>query len=215
MNYKSIFKTFSLALLTLVLAQSAGAMEAPTLAQTPNEILLNGISWDNAAQVTQSLNQGADVNCKDKNGDTALIIASKKGHTETAQVLLNNGADINGKNRWGWTPLMTVSANGFFEIAQMLLDRDADMYCTKNGKTALDYAICNKHNEIITLIRNAIERKKQVSLNKLLTLPKDHALFSGVINQAQSNPSLLASMQDTTTTNNLALIAPICGLNRK
>jgi hypothetical protein len=54
----------------------------------------------------------ADVNAKDKDGETALIIAIKKGHTEIMKMLLENRADVNAKTKDGKTALHMASENG-------------------------------------------------------------------------------------------------------
>jgi ankyrin repeat protein len=220
MNFKTIVKIASLAVLALSFSQAALGMEVEE-DQTPNELLLNAIGWDNAAQVVQSLHQGADINCKDETGDTPLIIASKKGYTKIVQLLLDHGAHIDSKSKWGWTPLIAASSKGCFKIVQMLLNHGADIHCiSKIGKTALDFANSYKHNDIALLIHDAIQRKKQVSLNKLLTFTKDSAAFSDAYEQAKiKNTTFAESIQEQkkafnyTFENNLALLS--CGLDRK
>lgn len=46
------------------------------------------------------------MDLKDENGWTALMYASKKGHTVVVKELLENGADVNAKNKTGKTALM-------------------------------------------------------------------------------------------------------------
>ena len=42
--------------------------------------------------VQELLAKGADVNAKDKDGDTALSVAKKNGHSDVAQLLIKAGA---------------------------------------------------------------------------------------------------------------------------
>ena len=49
---------------------------------------------------------GADVDAKNKENDTALICASEKGHYEVVKYLVENGADVNAKGRWNETALI-------------------------------------------------------------------------------------------------------------
>jgi hypothetical protein len=53
---------------------------------------------------------GADLNLKDKNGSTALLIASFFAHPEIVEALLEAGADPNISNNDGSTALDTVQA---------------------------------------------------------------------------------------------------------
>ncbi|WP_333023614.1 ankyrin repeat domain-containing protein, partial [Wolbachia endosymbiont of Pentidionis agamae] len=51
------------------------------------------------------IKKGANVNAKDKKGNTALHLASKNGHEEVLNILLLNGAKTNVKNISNSTPL--------------------------------------------------------------------------------------------------------------
>ena len=57
----------------------------------------------NTAEVL--LKNGADVNAKNKDGDTPLHHAARNSNYNTVEVLLKNGADVNAKNKNGDTPL--------------------------------------------------------------------------------------------------------------
>jgi len=49
--------------------------------------------------------EGADVNAKDKLGDTPLQVAAYQGHKEIAELFIANGAYVNAKSDNGRTPL--------------------------------------------------------------------------------------------------------------
>jgi ankyrin repeat protein len=57
-----------------------------------NSDLLEAAEAGDTARVEQLLEQGADVNAKDKDGYTALMLAAFSGHTETVKTLLDAGA---------------------------------------------------------------------------------------------------------------------------
>ena len=67
------------------------------------------------------LENGADVNVKNRDNWTALMWASWNGYKEIVEILLENGADVNVKNRDNWTALMWASWNGYKEIVEILL----------------------------------------------------------------------------------------------
>ena len=63
---------------------------------------------------------GADVNAKNKDGSTALLFASFKGHLEILKYVVENGADLNAKNDKGDTGLIQGCHIGFYEIVMRL-----------------------------------------------------------------------------------------------
>ena len=75
---------------------------------------------DNLDVVRLLIKRGADVNSKNKNGDTALIVASEKGNKELIKILLDAGADINEKDKNGYSIIFNI-VNKFdkklFELA--------------------------------------------------------------------------------------------------
>jgi len=55
------------------------------------------------------INSGADINARDKNGWTPLMLALRYNQPDNAKELINRGADVNAKNSGDWTPLMFAS----------------------------------------------------------------------------------------------------------
>jgi hypothetical protein len=102
------------------------------------------------------LDNGADVNAKNKVGGTALMLASGYGHIEIVQALLAKGADVNAQTNNGATALMIASQNGHKEVVQILLDKGADVNVkANNGSTALMWAYKSGHNDIEELLVKA------------------------------------------------------------
>ena len=92
------------------------------------------------------IENGADVNAKDKWGVTPLHWAARKGRKEIAELLINKGADMNAKGYYG-TPLHLTTSK---EIAELLIAKGADVNAKdKKGKTPLDEAV----GEIADLLR--------------------------------------------------------------
>ena len=69
--------------------------------------------------------QGADVNAKDNNGETALIEAASTGHTETVQALLDAGADVDAEGVFEMTALMWAKRKDHTEIVELLRKDEA------------------------------------------------------------------------------------------
>jgi len=70
---------------------------------------------------------GANVEAKDKYGNTPLIYASRLGFLEIVKYLIEEcNANVNVKNRDESTPLITASINGHLEIVKYLIENGAN-----------------------------------------------------------------------------------------
>ena len=74
----------------------------------------------NAVKVSRAIKNDANVNAKDNDGYTALIMAVVDGHTETAELLLKHGADVNAEDNRGFTVLMIAVLRGHEETTKLL-----------------------------------------------------------------------------------------------
>ena len=64
-------------------------------------------------------------------GYTALIWASKNGHTKIAQKLVDNGANVNAATKFDkYTSLIDASLAGNFKIVQILIEKGANVNAT-------------------------------------------------------------------------------------
>lgn len=132
------------------------AIEAVKRLQQITEALIKAAREDQIAIVQGLLSNGADVNVKDEDGNTALIIAAIFGHNTIAQILLANGADVNAKDNDGKTALMWAAFNGQTAIVRLLLSTGADVNIKDNfGKTALMKADSSGNTDIVKLLKNA------------------------------------------------------------
>jgi len=75
---------------------------------------------------------------------TALLLASREGHAETAMVLVSGGADINQVSASDHTsPLLIAAINGHFDLAKQLLARGADVKVASDAGATPLYAVLN------------------------------------------------------------------------
>ena len=115
--------------------------------------LIRSSMFGNREAVRKLLEQdGIDVNAKNSDGYTALILASSNGRTEIVAMLLDAGANVNARtntNYWGSTALIRASENKHTEIVSMLLDNGADVNATDDdGDTALMRVInCDEEDD--------------------------------------------------------------------
>jgi ankyrin repeat protein len=76
-----------------------------------------------------------DVNARNRQGETPLMIASLNGELDLVRELIAKGADI---NKPGWTPLHYAATHGRLEIMSLLLDDSAYIdAASPNGTTPL------------------------------------------------------------------------------
>src|SRR3990167_527415 len=96
----------------------------------------------------------ADLNSiKNNYGSTALIIATEKGHTDIALLLIEKGADLNIKNRDGDTALIIATEKGHTDIAHLLIEKGANVNIrNEGGDTALIVAAEKRHTDIAHLL---------------------------------------------------------------
>ena len=55
--------------------------------------------------------QGADVDCRNRDGATPLLSAAFLGQAKPVRLLIENGADVNARNNAGYTPLAALAAD--------------------------------------------------------------------------------------------------------
>jgi ankyrin repeat protein len=77
-------------------------------------------------------------------GLTALLLAVRDGHAETALALVDAGADIDQVSAGDRTsPLLMATINGHFDLAKTLLDRGANVRLVSDGGATPLYGVLN------------------------------------------------------------------------
>jgi ankyrin repeat protein len=96
-----------------------------------NSELLDAVRNYNIYSVHALLNKGTTVNADDKDGQTALMFAARKGYMDIVQILLDNGVDVKAKSQYGATALMWAELNHHDEIVELLKKTGAN---SNNGE---------------------------------------------------------------------------------
>ncbi|XP_062308672.1 ankyrin repeat domain-containing protein 29 isoform X4 [Osmerus eperlanus] len=128
--------------------------------------LANAVFWaarkGNLALLQLLLNSGrVDVDCRDSNGTTALMVASFSAHYDCARELIMQGADINLQRKTGSTALFFASQQGHNEIVKLLFEFGASTELqTKDGATPLFLASQGGH---LTVIRHLLSSGAKVN----------------------------------------------------
>lgn len=104
--------------------------------------------------VRQLLRSGADVNARDRHGQTALMLAAHRGHREMVEALVGAGADLNVTAKYNLTALMLAIVAGHAAVARYLARAGADLSVKGTGapgfmgKTAYDLAVASEMHEL-------------------------------------------------------------------
>jgi len=116
--------------------------------------------------VSLLLEARADINAKDKNGNTALMYAARGVRNEVVTQLLEAGADINAKDNHGQTLLFTLVNSNNPQFIRRLLDAGLDPSVRDDyGKIALDY-MTNYNQEIFDML-SVVDTSMQIYPERL------------------------------------------------
>ncbi len=94
--------------------------------------LLEAVTKGDLASAQKLLAAGADVNSRNAEGLTVLMLASYSGNLPLVQALIAAGADVNATDERGWSALMKASYNadqdrGFADVVKTLIAAKANI----------------------------------------------------------------------------------------
>ncbi len=105
---------------------------------------------NDAALINKLLVSGADIDARDSNQRTALLVATHANAIAAVQALIEAGADVNAKDDMQDTPYLYAAAEGRLEILRMTLKAGANLQDTNRyGGTGLIPAAHHGHPEIV------------------------------------------------------------------
>ena len=97
-----------------------------------------------------------EIDFKNKDGYTPLMIASYKGNADIVKLLLEYNASVNITNNYNYTALIYACIYGNADVVKILLEHKADMYIEttleNNYLTALMIACSGNHAEIVRIL---------------------------------------------------------------
>lgn len=111
-----------------------------------DEKLIKAINNKDDAAFNKALENGANPNAVDWEGNSALMLLVNNHNVELINILLlQDKININQANKLGHTALLFAANKGFIDIIKILLDNKADLALKDNeGYTALDWAANNE-----------------------------------------------------------------------
>lgn len=100
------------------------------------------VTGDLVCTVDSLLDQGLDLEARDKNGDTSLHRAAAGGTPAMIQRLVDRGADLSALNNRNQTPLLvSLAAQTSLEVPSILIKNGSNINAVdKEGNTVLHYA---------------------------------------------------------------------------
>ncbi|CAG9783821.1 unnamed protein product [Diatraea saccharalis] len=113
------------------------------------------VNSDTATELQQYLanNKNVNIDDRDENGTTALMVACENGRIATLRALLAAGADPCACDADGWTPLAFAARGGHLAVVRELLDAGAKVDSRDCGAwTPLLWASYKGHEDVVALL---------------------------------------------------------------
>lgn len=119
-------------------------------------LLIEAAKSNDISAIEALLLKGVDINTKDADGNTALILATRYGQRACIQKLVEKGAKIDEKNGIGETALIVASRSGYKDIVELLIRNCADVNIkTNDGNTGFTFASYNGHDEVVDILKKS------------------------------------------------------------
>jgi uncharacterized protein len=107
----------------------------------------DAIKGGDLQRVRDLLDRGADLDARDRHGQTGLMLAAHAGHRAVVEVLIAHGANLNTTAKYGLSALMLAIVAGHLDVAGLLAGAGTDLGLRGTGapgfagKTAYDLAV--------------------------------------------------------------------------
>lgn len=72
-------------------------------------------------QISKLLKQGANIEARNEDGQTGLLVGTKRGHLGVVDIMLKGGADVNGTDSNGLGAIHLSAENGQWQMVKLLL----------------------------------------------------------------------------------------------
>jgi len=135
----------------LELLQKARAAQSDAGMEVSADMLIRASHGKDTSGLELLLEEEPDLEARNKNGQTALVLAGFNGRLDAIRVLLDAGADVNQTSQNGWTALMRASYSGHIEVMKFLIAQGADVNAG-TYVTALSWAAENGLLEAVDLL---------------------------------------------------------------
>lgn len=121
--------------------------------ETMKEQFFKAVVKGDLKEVNRFLDQGIDINSKDSQGRTAIMIATYAKNAEMVKVLIDKGADVNLRDNMKNSPFLYAGAEGYLEILKLTIEAGADpSIVNRFGGTALIPASEHGYVEVVKVL---------------------------------------------------------------
>ncbi|BFZ20698.1 hypothetical protein BsWGS_23737 [Bradybaena similaris] len=141
--------------------------------------LVYAVRLGNPMLVQELVDQGADINIKDKLGNTFLLrqLISEEHNDKTLRSLIQAGCDVNSQNNDGLSPLMVAARSYLLDTMCVLLDLGAEINAVSKKdsmKTALTHLIYKSYlrDDYFDCLKLLLDRGASASYLAATTLHK-------------------------------------------
>jgi ankyrin repeat protein len=138
---------------------------------TDQTALAGAVENGNREMVRVLLAAGADINARNRSGQTPLMFLPKKADLDFVRELIAAGADVNATDQHGQTPLLNAAASSSFAVFQALISYGARMSAKNSEDTTLLMRAAENDDQQIALLLlksgvdvNAQDQNKETAL---------------------------------------------------
>jgi ankyrin repeat protein len=139
----------------------------------PPPELHTAITANDQAKVTRLLQQGADLNSRDREGNSPLHLAVRVKNLVFITLLLKAGSDVSSSNHLGKAPLHQAVETGSTAIVEYLLSRGADLQAKDQGGSTPFHGVTTQAMTVFLLGRGAGLQQG----DKTAATPLHHAVY--------------------------------------
>jgi ankyrin repeat protein len=179
---------------------------------TINEAV-NSFPASNIKAIEWFLDNGDDINCKNKIGQTLLHHAISRSDLALFNICLQRGIDIDSQDFQGRTALHNAICFKDKQFVRLLVHHNArlDIKNWQNNKTPLDLAQSEGYEDILHIINAEVESQKQKKENSHFPQAFKRLITEGLL---QCHPFVLDSNSAAVLASNDCMLANAFVLNR-
>ena len=134
------------------------------------------------------INDGnVEVNAKQNQQITALMLAAKRGHSEIVKFLISKGAELNAMDSQRWTALCFAVDAKQGHVARILLEAGADPdIATQEGIVAADLANTSEDSMLLDIILNFSKNRSKLFVPDLIENKEKEKLHTSATLESNS-----------------------------